>query len=162
MLFASLGKTPTNSGWNYVLTLYSFMAAISLSAYFATLLKQPKNLWQLICSLFSGALLGFYYGGVATDNNPQIATVSAIVLSVVFALGYWQQSDLFSLLITIIASIAAYGLAFFLGTQALSLLSVTAILSGSLWGVFCVVYLILALNLAISAIAQIISANVQN
>ena len=150
MLFASLGKTPTNSGWNYVLAFYIFLAAIATTAYLAHILKRYSHLLQLFSSLLSGALLGFYYGGVATNNNPQFAAASAVFLSFIFAFAHWRKYSYLSVVVKIIATISAYGFAYFLGTQTIYLLSVNSIISGALWSIFCVTYLFIATNITIA------------
>lgn len=152
MLFASLGKTSTNSGWNYVLALYIFLATIAITDYLTLITSRRSNLFKLISTLLSGALLGFYYGGIAADNNSQIAIIGAVLFSIIFALEYWRKSYFLPIIVTLIAAISAYGFAFVLITQAISLLSVAAIIPGAFWSIFGGIYTILATNLAIASI----------
>ena len=146
MLFSSLGKTAGNSGWNYVLTLYSFLAAIGITYYLAIANLVKSNWFDLISALLSGALLGFYFGGIASDKDPQIATIGAIALSILFGIGFWQKYQFLSVAVGFIATVAAYGFAFFAGTQSLSLFDVSTIFPGIIWGLVCLIYIAITIN----------------
>lgn len=146
MLFGSLGKTLANAGWNYALILYIFLAAIPILYYLSTINKLRSSLFETISNLLSGALLGFYYSGIAADKDPQIAVIGAISSCILFAIGQRQNYYLFSVINALISSICAYGFAFFTGTLALSLFNVSMTLSGFIWTIFCFTYLFLAIN----------------
>ena len=161
MLFGSLGKTAASSGWNYVLTLYVFLAVIGISYYLSMVSPIQLPRFCLIPTLLSGALLGFYFGGIASDKDPQVAIISAIALSILFGIGFWQKYRFLSVAVASIATIAAYGFAFFAGTQSLSLLSVSIILPGIIWGLVCSIYIVLTINnlaIAIKAIKSTFTA----
>lgn len=153
LLFSSLGKTATNIGWSYVLTLYIFLAAIGITHYLSTRVKLTSNFFQTITTLLCGALIGFYYGAIAADRNPQVAMISAIALSILFGFGQWLRYRFLLAIVALTSKIAAYGFAFFSGTQALSLLSVSKTLPGIFW---------LALSLIYIAIASDILSNHQS
>ena len=152
MLFGSLGKTPESSEWNYILTLYIFLASLGAIALIANLksnlkiFKIVKPIAAVLSATLSFALLGFYYGGSTTDNNPQIAIISAIALGIVGTILSLKYHQIIIEIVTSIASIAAYGFAFYAVTNASAYFSVSKLLGGILWGIICLIYLGISIN----------------
>ena len=152
MLFGSLGKTPESSDWNYILTLYIFLASIGAISFAARLRliaifaksKSKLRIFTIFKPLTAGlsfALLGFYYGGSMTDNNAQVAIITAIALGVLGTVLGLKPNRLVNAAVATIATIAAYGFAFYAGTKAIALFTASQLLSGILWGIICVIYL---------------------
>ena len=100
----------------------------------------------MISTLLCGALIGFYYGGIAADKNPLVALISAIALGILFGLWRWLKYHFSLAIVAFTSSIAAYGFAFFSGTQALSLFSVSNNLAGIFWLAFCLIYIAIAIK----------------
>ena len=143
MLFGSLGKTPESSDWNYILTLYIFLASIGAIATVAKIKSKLKifTIFKPLTGGLSFALLGFYYGGSIADNNPQIATLSAIALGILGTVLSLKPALLVTAAVATITTIAAYSFAFYAGTKAIDLFTVSQLLGGILWGTICVIYL---------------------
>ena len=152
MLFGSLGKTPESSDWSYILTLYIVLASIGAISFAARLrliaiIAKSKSklkiftIFKLLTAGLSFALLGFYYGGSVTDNNAQVAIITAIFLSILGIVLSLKSNQLVIAAVATIATIAAYGFAFYAGTKAIALFTVSQLLGGILWAIICVIYL---------------------
>ena len=150
MVFGSLGKTLDNSGWNYVVALCIVLAITGLTAYLANFKKLKsklfKSVYLFVSTLLGGALLGFYYGGTASNDNPQVAVVSAISLGLIFGIGAWQKSQAISVAAAFISALAAYGFSLYTGTQGIASLNASFNLWGIIWALICVVYIAIALE----------------
>ncbi|VEP17579.1 membrane hypothetical protein [Hyella patelloides LEGE 07179] len=147
MLFGSLGKTTESSDWNYILTLYVFLASLGAIAIIAKIksklkiFKIFKSVAAILSATLSFALLGFYYGGITTDKNPQVAIITAIVLGTLGTVLGFQQNQIIIAVTASIASIAAYGFTFYAGINAIAQFSVSKLFGGILWGIICLIYL---------------------
>ncbi|MDJ0633790.1 MAG: hypothetical protein QNJ34_11440 [Xenococcaceae cyanobacterium MO_188.B29] len=152
MLFGSLGKTTESSEWNYILTLYIFLASLGAIALIAnlktnlTIFKIFKPIATVLSATLSFALLGFYYGGSTTNNNPQIAIITAIALGIVGTIFSLKYNQFIIKGVTSIASIAAYGFAFYAVTNASAYFSVANLFGGISWGIICLIYLSITIN----------------
>ncbi|MDJ0576616.1 MAG: hypothetical protein QNJ65_15785 [Xenococcaceae cyanobacterium MO_234.B1] len=147
MVLGSLGKTPETSEWNYILILYIFLATIGVIAVASNIKTQLKlfNRFQPLVPILSAtlncALLGFYYGGSMTNNNPQVGIITAIALGMIGTILSLKQQQIIIILTAPIATIAAYGFAFYAGTNAIALFNVSKLLGGILWGIICLIYI---------------------
>ena len=152
MLFGSLGTTPKNSDWNYILLLYVFIATIGIVAFIANI-KSRLKIWKtfsfvaaVLSVTLSFALLGFYYGGSLSDNNPQIATITAIVLGTLGTILALKKNQIVLAASMTVATIAAYGFAFYAGTNAVAYFSVSKLFGGIVWSMVCLLYIGLTIN----------------
>ncbi|NJL23329.1 MAG: pentapeptide repeat-containing protein [Leptolyngbyaceae cyanobacterium SM1_3_5] len=119
LLFGVLGRTAAESGWSFVIAL-----CVSL-AIAATAIFLPQPAATLLSGTASGALLSFYYGGRAADNQAQIAIASAIFGGTItlILLGYslrTRHRRLWTAPVWVGGAIAAYALALFAGTWAIA------------------------------------------
>lgn len=148
MVLSSLGKTPESRGWYYVVVLYIFLGMIGLLKAIASITRKSslmrRNLNQ-ITVILSFALLGFYYGGINTDNNPQIAITSAIALGIIGGIISWQGNQLLAIVMAPIAIVAAYGFAFYTGLQAIELYTVSQLRQSIFWAGISLLYIGLTL-----------------
>ena len=147
MLFNSLGTTPESSSWNYVLLLYFFIAIIGV---INTLANTKSNLQfgnsfkpvaAILSVTLSFALLGFYYGGSISKNDPQIAAITAILLGLLGTILSLRKNQLAINASGIVATLAAYSFAFYAGTNAAAYLSLFKWFEGILWSVICWLYI---------------------
>lgn len=114
MLFGAIGTIPSNPTWGLIVTLYVFVAISGLGALPQLWLPKPLKKLAILPTLATGALLGFYYGGSAADQDPQVAMVAAILaglLTTVIQLTRPQAGWLTGT-IALAESVAAYGAAF--------------------------------------------------
>lgn len=145
MIFGSLGKTSESSQWNYILILYILLAIIGGSITFYKFTK-IKSIATIFSAILIFGLFGFYYGGIMTDNNSQIALLTALVSAGLGILLGIRNPRFSMIIITPIATIAAYGFAFYAGTNAIALFTAFRFLGAILWGITCLSYIILTIS----------------
>lgn len=160
MVFGSLGKTTDNNGWNYVVALCIVLATTGLTAYLGNFkgykLKVFRSACLFISKLLGGAILGFYYGGTASNNNPQVAIISAISISLIFAICAWQKYQIITVAAAFISALTAYGFSLYAGTQGIASLSTSVNLWGIIWSIACLVYIAIALENFLTGVSKII------
>ncbi|UBF27931.1 pentapeptide repeat-containing protein [Kovacikia minuta CCNUW1] len=139
LIFGALGQTPQEPAWNYVLALYVSLGiaatGIGVSALTKTYTIAP--IAKVISGVASGALVGFFYGGVngnqllalfhqksAGENNPRTAIAGAVLLGLGMAIANIKCSRGFvSVVVAAAGTVTAYGFAFLMGTTAIACLS---------------------------------------
>lgn len=136
MVFSALGSSPENPAWPYVLTLYGALAITTLGVGADSFWRWGRQGAALGMGMGSGALLGFFYGGRLTGDNPGFAIAGAVLGGL---LGGWiaagSRSNLVRAGVLLAGAIAAYGLTFGLWTMASSYLMLGKFMPGCLWGV---------------------------
>jgi len=166
MVFGSLGKTADNTGWSYVVALCIVLATTGLTAYLADFRGLKSRLFQSTClfvsTLLGGAILGFYYGGTASNNNPQFATIAAITFGLIFGICTWQKYQIISVAAAFISALAAYGFGLYAGTRGIASLSASINLGGMIWVAVCLVYIAIALENFLTGVNKIIEYATQN
>ncbi|MEO1403284.1 MAG: pentapeptide repeat-containing protein [Cyanobacteria bacterium J06635_1] len=148
MLFGALGTTSENPAWRFVVALYVSLAIAGLVALPRGCWPRPvRSLWTLPIAA-AGALLGFYYGGIAATEDPQIAIVAASLagLSAGLMCVARSQASWFTGLMTIVGAVAAYGVAFAAVGMASAGFSTGHILVGLGWSLLALLYFALALK----------------
>jgi Pentapeptide repeats (8 copies) len=128
LIFAALGQTPEDSGWTYVLVLYGVLGIAGLG--------YDKRLDGLSAAA-AGAIVGFFYAGSWTENDPKFAAIGAIVCGLLAAgASFWKHRGV---ALTTARTIARYGLAFLIATIAINHLS-TQNPWGLLWAFLSMLY----------------------
>jgi Pentapeptide repeats (8 copies) len=174
MGFGVLGNTPETPTWSYIVALVISLAISGLGASFRRTFVDLPILERIITALSgtaSAALIGFYYGGIIQNNNPQFAAISAFVASIFAAIlclklrNYWIL-----VMISVAGFICGYALSFIISSVAFAYLSTQNYIIGGIWGIVTVVLLSLtmrSLNLAIreittNGITKFRGANIEN
>lgn len=142
MVFGALGTNPQHPAWRFVLALYVSLAI----AVFAVLpLRQGIT---LLPTAVTGALLGVYYGGILADKEPQVAIISATFAGLTIGIVRLVRphATLMVSLITIIGTVAAYGITFTVVGLASAALSTGNLLPAIGWGTLSLLYFILTLK----------------
>jgi len=153
LLFGALGRTPAEEGWPFVLALYSSLAIAGLATCLPfRAVPWQRRLWLGVTGLWFGALPGFCYAGLWTQNDRGWAIAGAILGGVV-ALGSSlhlptpttrspaRWSAFFSL-----SLITAYGFAFLMGAWAIAFLAVAELLPAMGMALLTLIYLLLTLR----------------
>jgi hypothetical protein len=162
MIFGSLGKTPAEPAWSYILALGISMA-IAGAFCAVRVMMGKKSQVRRFCTIVSGAasaaLLGFFYGGSSTGNNPQFAIAGAVVGGVVMAIVlFFVRRKFIAVAVTVAGAVAAYGFACLVGAYAIAYLSVKIIVFGVCWSAISLGYLGLTMTSIILLIREIQSA----
>ena len=133
LVASSLGQTPTDKAWNYVITLVISLGIAGAGQGLRSLLPVLfKRVAELLSSVAAGAVVGFYYAGVATDKDPRWAIVGAGVAGVVTGLGclLWRRRTILVVSLRLAGALTAYGFSFLLGATGLACLNVGMLLPG--------------------------------
>jgi hypothetical protein len=95
--------------------------------------KLGKRL-ELISGSFSGALIGFFYGGIWSHNNSQIAILGAVAGGLLLGImGVSLKKPAVAIAITVAGAVNGYGFAFLMGSWAITLVSVQQFARGILF-----------------------------
>jgi uncharacterized protein YjbI with pentapeptide repeats len=159
MGFGVLGNTPEIPAWSYTQALVASLAISALGTGLRRIFPEKSNLENVITTISgvaSAALIGFYYGGIMQNNNPQVAVISALIASIIAAiLCFIFTNGLMRVTVAVAGFICSYGLAFLISSLAFTYLSTQNYLFGSIWGILTLILLALtmrSLNLAIQEI----------
>lgn len=152
MLFGVLGLTSEVPTYPYLLALIGFLASAGMSSAVCPLRQRVKP----IAALTTGALLGFFYGGVMLKDDPQTAVLAACVAGA-FSLGMsaMARTRLVTVAIYTVGGCAAYGGCFFSGTRASSLLNVQQWGAGIAWSLLCLVFLGVTLQVIANLVTEL-------
>ena len=127
LIFGALGQIPNSSAWSFVLVLYGVLGLAGASAGISSLKSislKTSRLAGTLSAVLSGALLGFFYAGSASGNNPSIAIGGAIAAGLVmFAASVFLHQALIKIAIATLTTVTTYGAAFMLGATASASLS---------------------------------------
>ncbi len=121
--FSSLGKTPGDPSWSYVIALGVTLGISGLGAAISTWFPNWfGTLNRVLSGVASGALVGFYYGGIWADRDPQMAVkgavIGGVVLGIVQVFGFRQA--VIQAAVGSAATVMSYALALLLGTWAIA------------------------------------------
>ncbi|MBD2513862.1 pentapeptide repeat-containing protein [Nostoc sp. FACHB-973] len=174
MGFGVLGNTPEIPAWSYTQALVVSLAISGLGTGLRRIFAEKsklENIMTTISGVASAALIGFYYGGIIQNNNPQVAVISAFIASIFGAiLCLIFRNGLMRVTVAVAGFICSYGLAFLISSVAFAYLSTQNYLFGSIWGILTLILLALtmrSLNLAVqeittTGITKFRGANLEN
>ncbi len=167
MSFGVLGRTPEDSAWSYTIALFVSLGIAGISTAIRGMIHRNEILQRIATTLSgatSGALLGFYYGGISQNNNPQIAVMSSAIrvaipsgiASLIMAIiSFYITEPYMRVTVAALGFIAAYGFAFLIWSLAVAYLSTQNLILGSISSIFALsamVLTMLCLKLAIQEI----------
>jgi uncharacterized membrane protein len=123
LVSSSLGQTPADQAWNYVIAL---LVSLGIGGACAAV-PHRSTTWNPILRLSgiaTGAITGFYYSGLTAGKNPQMAVVGAIAGGLLVILLTWRwPSVIGTIALRLSGAIAAYGWFFWVGATALDCLN---------------------------------------
>jgi hypothetical protein len=151
LIFASLGQTPEDPAWTYVLVLYGILGLAGMSA--ADKFKPLNVIFRSVSAAASSALLGFFYVGSWTQDNPKFAIAGAIAFGLIAAGASFWNCQAIAIALTTARAITRYGLAFLVATVAINHLS-TQNPWGLLWGFLSMLYIQFSITALLSLVQQ--------
>jgi len=142
LVSSCLGQTPSDKAWNYVVGL---LISLGIGGACAAI-QTPSATWNqrliLLSGAATGAVTGFYYGGLLDGKNPQTAVAGAIAGALLVLLITWRwPSRLWTIALRLSGAIAAYGWFFLVGANALGCLNTGHWLLGLVLGGLAFLYL---------------------
>jgi uncharacterized protein YjbI with pentapeptide repeats len=143
LVFSSVDQTPENRTWGFVVVLYVVLCLAGAGMALKAMVK--SNLGKFagtFSGMLSGALLGFYYAGIFSDKNPQIAVAGAVTgaLVMLFATSL-LKSKVLSIAIATGGTVAAYGTAFLIAAKASACFSTKSFIWGIILSLLSLIYI---------------------
>ncbi|NEQ29982.1 MAG: hypothetical protein F6K04_03100 [Leptolyngbya sp. SIO4C5] len=148
LVFGALGITPEQTAWPFVVALYTALA-IAGGLWSGARLLAAGWLKQLALGLAAAAawaLVGFFYGGMAADEDPMIASGSAAIAALLGGVLQLTWPGSSRIIAGSFNTIAAYALAFLTGTTASSYLTTGGWGLGFLWSLLCLLLIACSLS----------------
>lgn len=153
LVFGSLGQTPTDKAWNYVMVLVGASGLAGIGG-LGRWLKQPLKQWtEVLAGGATGAVTGFFYAGTFTGKNPQWAIAGAVLSGVCLGgLRIRWQGPTTEIMLQLAIALTTYGFTFLVGATALAMLNVGDRISGAGLGTLGLLYLYLTWQELITAV----------
>jgi hypothetical protein len=151
MIFGVMGTTAEDPGWAYAVTLYISLASVGFLVGIKNLIAKQNTAIartnKIITASLTGMLLGFFYGGISSNNHPQIAIVTGVIFGAFLAFANDQlKTELTEIIVVTTGAIAAYGFVFIAGNYAIINLSTHHFFIGIVWTLITIIYLLLTIN----------------
>ncbi|MGF1460652.1 MAG: pentapeptide repeat-containing protein [Leptolyngbyaceae cyanobacterium] len=147
LLFAALGTVPGQSAWLYVQVLIVILQVGALSTALLPLAWPVTSLAKRIMGATAAALMGLFYVGSLTDNNPLFALAGAIALGLLsWAIAGKMQPAWLDAVLGAMGGVIAYSYAFWTWTGGSNLLAVRQWLTAGLALTLAVIFVVVALN----------------
>jgi uncharacterized protein YjbI with pentapeptide repeats len=157
LILGTQGQIPGSGSWPFVLLLYGVLSAAGIAGAIARTQPPTSKVGRLagtISAILSGALLGFFYGGTATNNNSQAALASMAIGGVLmFFVSSRMRHQFAKIAIAAAGSVATYGGAFLFSATASAFLHAQKLFLGTFLGLLSLLYLWFAF-LSFSAIVR--------
>jgi hypothetical protein len=163
MIFGVLGRTPEDPGWSYTVALFLSLLVSAIALAIGTLAAKNSLISKLAIAIsFASSVAWFcsyYVGIIASDRNPPVAIVSAVTIGLLLIITSFYLRKRFAVIaVTVMGTVAVYGVAFFCSSATFAFLSTNNLLWGGIWGSFCLVAIamtIFFLNLLLQDITRL-------
>lgn len=156
-VFSSLGEPFGGRKWPYILALLISLSISGAGSGIRIMMAPRLNRVAFTLSgVASGALLAFYYGGLAADENPQVAIAWAVVGGLLMGVACLRfQTGVVAVAVASAAAVAGYGLAFWLWAVAIAFWSGQKLLWGLVLSLLSLAYIGLTVSSLSLAIQEI-------
>ena len=148
LILGTQGQVPGSRSWPFVLLLYGVLSAAGVAGAIARTLRPTSKMGRLggtISAILSGALLGFFYVGTATNNNSQAALAGMAIGGVLmFFVSSRIRRQVAKIAIVAAGSVATYGAAFLFSATASAFLTTQKLFLGTCFALLSLLYLWLA------------------
>ena len=145
LILSTQGQIPGSRSWSFVLLLYGVLSAAGLAGAIARTQPPTSKIGRFagtISAILSGALLGFFYAGTATNNNSQAALAGMAIGGVLmFFVNSRIRRQFAKVAIVAAGSVATYGAAFLFSATASAFLNTHKLFWGTCFGLVSLLYL---------------------
>ena len=145
LILGAQGQVPGSRSWPFVLLLYGVLSAAGLAGAIACKYPKTSKLGRFagtISAILSGALLGFFYAGSATNNNSQAALAGMAIGGVLmFFVSSRIRGQFAQVAIAAARSVATYAAAFLFSATASAFLSTHKLFWGTCFALLSLLYL---------------------
>ncbi|MCC3408162.1 MAG: pentapeptide repeat-containing protein [Microcoleus sp. PH2017_10_PVI_O_A] len=145
LILGTQGQIPESRSWPFVLLLYGVLSVAGMAGAIARTHPPRSKLGRFagtISAILSGALLGFFYAGTATNNNSQAALVGMAIGGVLmFFVNSRIRRQFAKVAIAAAGSVATYGGAFLFSATASAFASTQKLFLGTCFGLLSLLYL---------------------
>lgn len=145
LILGTQGQVPESRSWSFVLLLYSVLSAAGIASAISSIQHKHLKLGRFagtVSAILSGALLGFFYAGTATNNNSQAALAGMVFGGLLmFFVSSRIHRQVAKIAIATAGSVSTYGAAFLFSATASAFLSVQKLFWGICFAVLSLVYL---------------------
>ncbi|MGL5804354.1 MAG: hypothetical protein ACRC2R_09710 [Xenococcaceae cyanobacterium] len=150
MIFGAIDKTVTDPAWFYNLALNVSLASAGFSSGYISYSEKNNSIekiLKIVSIITNGMLFGFFYGGLLSNKNLQIAILSALAVSIVSAIASIKSKHRsIAIAVKTCGALAAYGFAFVAGNYASASLSTQHFVNSIGWAILAIVYILLTIN----------------
>jgi len=162
LILSTQGQVPGSRSWPFVLLLYGVLSAAGIAGAIARTQRPTSKMGRLagtISAMLSGALLGFFYAGTATNNNSQAALAGMAIGGVLmFFVSSRIRHQFAKIAIVAAGSVATYGAAFLFSATASAFLTTQKLFLGTCFALLSLLYLWFALLSFSATVREIANA----
>lgn len=146
-VFPSLGEPLAGKSGSYMIALLVSLMISGIGGARVALAPRFSAVVFVLSATASGALLGFVYGGLAADKNPQVAVVGALMGGMLMGFASWRfRSGVVAVVVAIASAVTGYGLAFWMWTIAIATLTAQQLIGGIFLSLLSLAYIGLTAN----------------
>lgn len=131
-VFSSLSEPVGGRKWSYVVALLVSLSVAGAGTGLRILMPRRFGiLANALSATASGALLGFYYGGLAAGKNPQFAVAAAAIGGILMGAGSLRfRTGAGAVAVAVAGAVGGYGFAFWLWAVSLAFLTAQRLIEG--------------------------------
>ena len=131
-VFSALGEPVGGRKWSYILALLVSLSVAGAGTGLKTFMPRRFGIVaNTLSATASGALLGFFYGGLAADKNPPFAVAAAVIGGILMGAGSLRfRTGAGAVAVAVAGAVGAYGFAFWLWAVALAFLTGEKLVEG--------------------------------
>jgi hypothetical protein len=162
LILGTQGQIPGSRSWSFVLLLYGVLSVAGCACAIASKQSKTSKLARLagtISAVLSGALLGFFYAGTATNNNSTAALAGMVFGGLImFFVNLWVRWQIVKVAISSAGSVSTYGAAFLFSATASTFMSTDRLFWGGFFSLVSLLYFWFACVSFAATIREIVNA----
>ncbi|MBD2042710.1 low-complexity protein [Microcoleus sp. FACHB-672] len=156
-VFSSLGEPVGGRKWSYIVALLVSLSVAGAGSGLKTFMpRRFRTVANTLSATASGALLGFFYGGLAAGKNPAFAVAAAVIGGILIGAGSLRfRTGVGAVAVAVAGAVGGYGFAFWLWAVALAFLSGEKLIEGFFLSGLSLVYIGLTVSSLLLAVKEI-------